>query len=96
MDDVLADLRWNQPGKRAFVAFDHVGGEATFFNVYAWIADRPEEPYFRGLLLDALVDALEDAAVSVGQTTNLSIGADRLDAATPDQPAPASTVPATR
>lgn len=81
MDDVVAGLDWNQPGKPAFVAFDHVGGEAMFFNVFAWIADRTLEPWYRGLLLDALVDALEDADVSVGQTTNLSIGGTRADAA---------------
>ncbi len=45
-----------------------------FFNVFAWIDDRTLEPMYRGLLLDALVDALEDDGVSVGQTTNLSIG----------------------
>lgn len=80
MDRVAADLPWNQPGKPAFVAFDHVGSEAMFFNIYAWIADRTTEPLYRGKLLDAVVDALEDAGVSVGQTTNLSIGAGRLDA----------------
>ncbi len=80
MDRVAADLPWNQPGKPAFVAFDHVGSEAMFFNIYAWIADRTTEPLYRGKLLDAVVDALEDAGVSVGQTTNLSIGTGRIDA----------------
>jgi len=80
MDRVADDLPWNQPGKPAFVAFDHVGSEAMFFNIYAWIADRTTEPLYRGKLLDAVVDALEDAGVSVGQTTNLSIGTGRIDA----------------
>jgi small-conductance mechanosensitive channel len=62
------------------VAFDHVGSEAMFFNAYAWIDDRTREPWFRGLLLSALVDALEQAGVSVGQTTNMSIGASRREA----------------
>lgn len=74
MNDVMDNLTWNRPGKRAFVAFDHVGGEAMFFNAYAWIEDRTQEPWFRGLLLSELVDALEDVGVSVGQTTNLSLG----------------------
>ena len=69
--------RMEQPGKEAFLAFDHVGGDAMFFNAYAWIDDRTKEPWFRGLLLSALVDALEDAGVSVGQTTNLSLGTSR-------------------
>ncbi len=79
MDDVVASLDWNSPGKRAFIAFDHVGSEAMFFNAYAWIDDRTQEPWFRGLLLSSLVDELERAGVSVGQTTNMSIGASRAD-----------------
>jgi small conductance mechanosensitive channel len=74
MNHVMENLSWNRPGKRAFVAFDHVGGEAMFFNAYAWIEDRTQEPWFRGLLLSELVDALEEVGVSVGQTTNLSLG----------------------
>ena len=80
MDDVVASLAWSSTGKTAFVAFDHVGSEAMFFTAYAWIDDRTEEPWFRGLLLSALVDALEDAGVSVGQTTNLSLASSRRDA----------------
>ena len=79
MADVVASLTWNTPGKTAFVAFDHVGSEAMFFNAYAWIDDRTEEPWYRGLLLGELVDALEGAGVSVGQTTNMSIGASRRE-----------------
>ena len=89
MDDVMTSLTWNCAGKTAFIAFDRVGGEAMFFNAYAWIADRTQEPWFRGLLLSELVDALERAAVSVGQTTNLSIDSTRREAmsgaGTPDQ-----------
>jgi len=80
MDAAIEGLAWNCPGKQAFIAFDHVGSEAMFFSAYAWIDDRTEEPWFRGLLLSALVDALEAAGVSVGQTTNLSIGASRREA----------------
>lgn len=80
MDDVVNSLTWNSPGKRAFVAFDHVGAEAMFFNAYAWIDDRTQEPWFRGLLLSEIVDALEQVGVSVGQTTNLSIGSSRRNA----------------
>jgi small-conductance mechanosensitive channel len=80
MDAVVDELSWNMPDKTAFVAFDHVGGEAMFFNAYAWIDDRTKEPWFRGLLLSELVDALEGVGVSVGQTTNMSIGASRRDA----------------
>ena len=80
MEDVIASLDWNCPGKQAFLAFDHVGGDAMFFNAYAWIDDRTREPWFRGLLLSELVDALENVGVSVGQTTNMSIATSRREA----------------
>ena len=83
MDDVVELLDWNSPGKHAFVAFDYVGSEAMFFTAYAWIDDRTQEPWYRGLLLSALVDALEDAGVSVGQTTNLSLASSRRAADLP-------------
>lgn len=73
MSSVMESLTWNRPGKTPFIAFDHVGSEAMFFNAYAWIDDRTLEPWYRGRLLSELVDALEAAGVSVGQTTNLSI-----------------------
>jgi len=85
MDEVMSTLHWNCPGKTAFIAFDRVGGEAMFFNAYAWIHDRTKEPWFKGLLLSALVDALEAAGISVGQTTNLSIGSTRRVAGAGDE-----------
>lgn len=80
MTDVMQSLPWNSPGQSAFVTFDRVGSEAMFFNAYAWIDDRTQEPWFRGVLLNELVDALESVDVSVGQTTNLSIGTSRREA----------------
>jgi small conductance mechanosensitive channel len=80
MEDVIGSLSWNSPGKEAFLVFDHVGGDAMFFNAYAWIDDRTKEPWFCGLLLSELVDALEAVEVSVGQTTNMSIATSRRDA----------------
>ena len=80
MERVIDSLDWNMPGKQAFLAFDHVGGEAMFFNAYAWIDDRTKEPWYRGLLLSELVDALEAAGVSVGQTTNFSLAKSRREA----------------
>jgi len=49
-----------------------------FFRAFAWIDDRTSEPYYRGLLLTTIVDALEAAGLSVGQTTNLSLAAHTL------------------
>lgn len=73
MNEALDDLTWGSAGRRPFVVFERVGGEAMFFRAYAWIDDRTTEPYHCGLLLTALVDALEGAGLSVGQTTNLSM-----------------------
>ena len=88
MDEVVSSLEWNCWGKQAFVAIDRVGGEAMFFTAYAWITDRTQEPWYRGLLLNALVDALEAADVSVGQTTHLALGPGRdLDPSPPDRSA---------
>jgi len=88
---VIDSLEWNMPGKQAFLAFDHVGGEAMFFNAYAWIEDRTTEPWYRSLLLSELVDTLEAEGVSVGQTTNFSLAKSRREAddVKPSDPAPA-------
>lgn len=75
MNEALDDLTWGSVGRRPFVVFERVGGEAMFFRAFAWIDDRTTEPYHCGLLLTALVDALESAGLSVGQTTNLSMDA---------------------
>ena len=74
----LEVLWWNTSGRRPFVVFERVGGEAMFFRAYAWIDDRTDEPYYRGLLLSTLVDALELRGLSVGQTTNLSLASTTL------------------
>lgn len=76
MNDILSDLPWSSPGKDPYAVFEEVTGEAMMFTAFAWIDDRIEEPYYCGLLLTALVDGLEHAGVSVGQTTNLSFAAD--------------------
>ena len=73
MNAALGELSWGSVDRRPFVVFERVGGEAMFFRAFAWIDDRTTEPYYGGLLLTALVDALENAGLSVGQTTNLSV-----------------------
>lgn len=79
MEQVVRSLDWNARDRQPFIAFDKVGGEAMFFNAYAWIHDRTQEPLFRSLLLNRLIDSLEAEGVSVGQTTNVKIaGGDAL------------------
>lgn len=76
MNRVLADLEWSVPGHRPFLCFDHVAGEAVIYRAYAWIADRSTEPFYRSLLLTSIVNALDEAGISVGHTTNLSMYSD--------------------
>lgn len=72
MQEVLANLPWNCPGREPALLFDHVGGDAMFYKAFAWIEDRMDEPRYKSELLTTLVDALQQAGVSVGQTTNIS------------------------
>ncbi|MEM9466445.1 MAG: mechanosensitive ion channel domain-containing protein [Actinomycetota bacterium] len=74
METVVVAQPWTSTGKDPFVAFDEVAGDAMMFIAYVWIDDRTQEPYYRGRLLTALVDALEADRISVGQTTHLAIG----------------------
>ena len=73
MERTVAAQGWASDGKEPFVVFDEVAGEAMMFVAYVWIDDRTREPYYRGRLLTALVDALEAAGIAVGQTTHLAI-----------------------
>ena len=73
MDRAIADVPWNVPGKKAFIAFDDVAGSAVVYRAYAFIRDRSEEPIYVSKLLTTLVDALESNGFSVGHTTNLSM-----------------------
>jgi len=75
MDRAIADIPWNVPGKRAFIAMEDVAGSAVIYRAYAFIRDRSEEPYYVSKLLTTLVDALESNGFSVGHTTNLSMHA---------------------
>lgn len=73
MERELTRLDWPVPGHRSFICFDHVAGEAVVYRAYAWIENRMLEPMYQSLLLTAMVNALEDADISVGYTTNLSM-----------------------
>jgi small conductance mechanosensitive channel len=73
MDRALADLPWNVPGKKAFIAMEDVAESAVVYRAYAFIRDRSEEPIYASKLLTTLVDELESNGFSVGHTTNLSM-----------------------
>ncbi len=73
MNKVLADLDWPVPGRKSFLCFDEVAGEAVIYRAYAWISNRATEPLYQSRLLTALVNALEEEGISVGHTANLSM-----------------------
>lgn len=73
MNRELSKLDWPVPGRPSFICLDQVHGEAIVYRAYAWIANRAIEPYYQSLLLTTLVNALEEAGISVGYTANLSM-----------------------
>lgn len=73
MNHALAELEWPVPGRPSYICLDKVHGEAIVYRAYAWIANRSVEPHYKSLLLTTLVNALEDAGISVGYTANLSM-----------------------
>lgn len=73
MNHALAELEWPVPGRPSYICLDKVHGEAIVYRAYAWIANRSVEPLYKSLLLTTLVNALEDAGISVGYTANLSM-----------------------
>lgn len=86
MQSELAKLDWPVPHHQPFICFDHVHPEAAVYRAYAWIENRMLEPIYQSLLLTALVDALEEAGISVGYTANLSMYADSQDDTPPSLP----------
>lgn len=72
MTETLEGLSWRVQDKPVAVHFTEVGTNALHYRCYVWIEDRMQEPGHRSDLLTALVDALDAAGVSVGETSNLS------------------------
>ena len=83
VDTGLATLLIAAPGATPYELEGHRFHGKWVLLKLSGIDDRTQEPWYRGLLLSALVDALEEAGVSVGQTTNLSLASSRRDADLP-------------
>ena len=72
MEDTLEGLEWRRKDKPTMVHFIEVGSNAFHYRCFAWIDGRLDEPIRKSMMLTSLVYALEDAGISVGETTNFS------------------------
>ena len=72
MQRTLEALTWRLDSKPVAVRFTEIGANAYHYRCYAWIEERLEAPARTSDMLTALVDALEAAGVSVGETGNVS------------------------
>lgn len=72
MQETLEALPWRLDSKPVAVHFTEIGANAFHYRCYVWIEERLEAPARKSDMLTALVDALEAARISVGETANVS------------------------
>lgn len=72
MHEVLDGLDWRRTDRPTAVLFTEIGSNALFYTCQLWIDCRLDEPRRSSEMRTALVDALEAAGVSVGETSNLA------------------------
>lgn len=73
MNSTLDQLEWRREDKPTMVHFTEIGSAAFHYTCYAWIDRRLDEPHFKSEMLTALVDDLEAAGISCGETNDLSM-----------------------
>ncbi len=73
MEEALESLEGRRQDKPVAVHFTEIGANAFHYRCYAWTGSRMDEPAFSSLMLTTLVDALEDAGISCGETSDLSM-----------------------
>lgn len=73
MEATLAGLSWHLKDKQTAVHFTQIGSNAYHYACYAWIDHRMEEPGYKSKMLTALVDDLQAAGISCGETSALSL-----------------------
>lgn len=73
MESTLHNLDWRRQDKPTAVHFTEIGSNAFHYECYAWIDYRLDEPGFKSKMLTALVDDLQAAGVTVGETGDLSM-----------------------
>lgn len=73
MEATLQGLEWRRQDKPTAVHFSEIGSNAFHYKCYAWIDSRLEEPGFKSKMLTSLVDDLETAGISCGETGDLSM-----------------------
>lgn len=72
MTKTLEGLPWRLQDKPVTVRFTEIGANALHFECNAWIDHRIQAPARQSDMLTALVDALDEAGISVGETNNMS------------------------
>lgn len=73
MERTLHNLDWRRQDKPTAVHFSEIGSNAFHYKCYAWIDYRLDEPGYRSKMLTSLVDDLQRAGVSVGETGDISV-----------------------
>lgn len=95
MQDVVHDIEWRVSDLPPEVVFTAVNGDSLAFEASVWIEDRFDERSYKSLLLTALVDALEAADISLGDTASFEIRtpAEPTRQPPPDGPRHESSIP---
>lgn len=75
MEATLEGLSWRRVDKPTAVHFTEIGANAYHYSCYAWIDNRLDEPGYKSQMLTALVDGLEAAGITCGETSDLSLAA---------------------
>jgi small-conductance mechanosensitive channel len=91
MQEVVNDVEWRVQDLPPEVVFTAVNGDSLAFEASVWIEDRFDERRFKSLLLTALVDALEEGGISLGDTTSLEWREPPESAEPSAEPLPRST-----
>jgi len=69
MQQTLDSLEWRRQDKPTTVLFTEIGANALHYTCYAWIDDRLDEPKYKSAMLTALVNDLDHAGFSYGETS---------------------------
>lgn len=69
----IEPLEWRVQDLPAEVIFDSIQGDSLVFVASVWVEDRFDVRRYRSLLLTAVVDALDEAGITVGDTASIEL-----------------------
>ncbi|MEZ5216840.1 MAG: mechanosensitive ion channel [Ilumatobacteraceae bacterium] len=69
MTATLEQLPWRMPDKPTAVLFTEIGANAFHYTCQAWIESKLDAPQRRSMMLTELVNNLEHAGFSIGETS---------------------------